>query len=51
MTNPMSSYCEDFPCCGHEQGDCDGTKYGTDKQIKERAIRDYREGKIDYDDR
>lgn len=20
--------CEDYPCCGHELGDCDGTLYG-----------------------
>lgn len=27
--------CEDFPCCGHEAGDCDGSLYGSDEQIKE----------------
>ncbi len=26
--------CEDFPCCGHEYGDCDGSKYGSDESIK-----------------
>lgn len=26
--------CEDYPCCGHEWGDCDGSKYGSDEQIK-----------------
>jgi hypothetical protein len=26
--------CEDFPCCGHEFGDCDGSKYGSDEEIK-----------------
>lgn len=26
--------CEDWPCCGDEWGDCDGSKYGTDEQIK-----------------
>lgn len=26
--------CEDFPCCGHERGDCDGTLYGSDESIK-----------------
>lgn len=25
--------CEDFPCCGHEAGDCDGSLYGTPEQI------------------
>lgn len=31
--------CEDFPCCGHELGDCDGSKYGSDEQIKAQAYR------------
>lgn len=39
--------CEDFPCCGHEYGDCNGQKYGSDEAIKaevyERMSRD------DYD--
>ena len=26
--------CEDFPCCGHERGDCDGSLYGSDESIK-----------------
>ena len=40
--------CEDFPCCGHEAGDCDGALYGTDAAIMEREIRRMqREG--DYD--
>jgi hypothetical protein len=26
--------CEDFPCCGHEFGDCEGLKYGSDESIK-----------------
>ena len=25
--------CEDFPCCGHETGDCNGQKYGSDESI------------------
>lgn len=33
-----SSYCEDFPCCGHEAGDCDGSKYGSDEDIIASAI-------------
>jgi hypothetical protein len=35
--------CEDFPCCGHERGDCNGLLYGSDESIKEdvyRAARD-----------
>jgi hypothetical protein len=31
--------CEDYPCCGHELGDCEGMKYGTDEQIKASAER------------
>ncbi len=27
--------CEDWPCCGHEWGDCDGSKYGSDESIKQ----------------
>lgn len=30
----MGGQCEDFPCCGHEQGDCNGLKYGSDEAIK-----------------
>lgn len=26
--------CEDFPCCGHEMGDCNGQLYGSDEAIK-----------------
>lgn len=26
--------CEDFPCCGHERGDCEGQLYGSDESIK-----------------
>jgi hypothetical protein len=26
--------CEDYPCCGHEWGDCGGQKYGSDESIK-----------------
>ena len=26
--------CEDYPCCGHEMNDCDGSLYGSDKSIK-----------------
>ncbi len=27
--------CEDYPCCGHEWGDCNGEKYGSDESIKQ----------------
>lgn len=26
--------CEDYPCCGHEANDCDGSLYGSDESIK-----------------
>jgi hypothetical protein len=29
--------CEDWPCCGHEAGDCEGQKYGSDEDIKQRV--------------
>ena len=35
--------CEDYPCCGHEAGDCNGLRYGSDEKIKadvERAFYD-----------
>jgi hypothetical protein len=31
--------CEDYPCCGHEAGDCNGLKYGSDEAIKEETLR------------
>ena len=31
--------CEDFPCCGHEAGDCEGRKYGSDEDIMEQERR------------
>ena len=30
--------CEDYPCCGHEMNDCDGSLYGSDEEIKERVF-------------
>jgi hypothetical protein len=39
--------CEDFPCCGHEAGDCNGQKYGSDEAIKQ-AVYD-RMSDPDYD--
>lgn len=32
-------YCEDFPACGHEAGDCNGLKYGSDASIIRDAYR------------
>lgn len=40
----ITMYCEDFPCCGHEAGDCDGRKYGSDESIKARVYADIRNG-------
>lgn len=31
--------CEDFPCCGHERGDCEGQLYGSDEDIKAEVYR------------
>lgn len=31
--------CEDFPCCGHERGDCEGKLYGSDADIMASAAR------------
>ena len=42
----MARFCEDYPCCGHEMGDCFGQKYGTDEQIKANAIK----ASKDFDD-
>ena len=35
---------EDYPCCGCEPGDCDGSLYGSDESIRARVERDWREG-------
>jgi hypothetical protein len=29
-------FCEDYPACGHEFGDCNGKRYGSDESIKAR---------------
>ena len=38
---PMKGHpmCEDYPCCGHERGDCEGKLYGSDESIKADAYR------------
>jgi hypothetical protein len=41
--NP-SGRCEDFPCCGHEPGDCDGSLYGSDESIKMQVEEVWRSG-------
>lgn len=40
----MTTRCEDYPCCGHEAGDCDGSLYGSDESIKERVAWDWANG-------
>ena len=30
--------CEDYPCCGHESGDCNGLLYGSDEAIKASVV-------------
>lgn len=39
--------CEDFPCCGHEAGDCNGLLYGSDEAIKERVLARWNDPDID----
>lgn len=40
--------CEDYPCCGHEMNDCDGSLYGSDESIKAREYK--RLSSPDYDE-
>lgn len=44
--------CEDYPCCGHELGDCEGQKYGSDEAIKAEVYRRMNDPEYDeyYDD-
>lgn len=46
--------CEDYPCCGHEWGDCNGLKYGSDEAIKSdpHLLCDHENGdcEVDYED-
>lgn len=44
------SACEDFPCCGHELNDCDGSKYGSDKEIKMQVWQAMARDGYDYGD-
>jgi hypothetical protein len=41
--------CEDFPCCGHEAGDCNGQLYGSDEAIKAQVYADIASGHGDCD--
>lgn len=41
--------CEDYPCCGHEAGDCNGLLYGSDEAIKARVYEDIATGHGDCD--
>lgn len=36
--------CEDYPCCGHEAGDCDGSLYGSNESIIASVQRSWDEG-------
>lgn len=40
--------CEDYPCCGHEMGDCRGLRYGSDESIKASVYA--RMNRMGYDD-
>jgi len=46
--------CEDYPCCGHELGDCNGQKYGSDASIQSNPhlLCDHENGdcEVQYDD-
>lgn len=44
----MPYTCEDYPCCGHEFGDCDGSKYGSDEDIKARVYARIESGDDDW---
>lgn len=41
--------CEDYPCCGHEWGDCEGQKYGSDESIKQAVYDRMNDDDDDYD--
>jgi hypothetical protein len=41
--------CEDYPCCGHESGDCNGLRYGSDESIKEHYYRLAASGMDDHE--
>lgn len=43
-TQMNSGRCEDYPCCGHEAGDCNGLLYGSDEYIKEQVYEQIRSG-------
>lgn len=43
-TQMNSGRCEDYPCCGHESGDCNGLLYGSDEYIKEQVYEQIRSG-------
>lgn len=45
----MPGYCVDYPCCGHEAGDCFGQKYGSDESIKAFWSDVYSSGMDDYE--
>lgn len=48
-TQSFGGRCEDFPCCGHEMGDCNGQLYGSDEAIKEQVYEAIRTGHGDCD--
>ena len=43
-TQEFGGRCEDYPCCGHEAGDCNGLLYGSDEAIKEQVEWEWRNG-------
>lgn len=43
----FGGHCEDYPACGHEQGDCNGLLYGSDEAIKEQVYRQLQDPSYD----
>lgn len=44
FTQQNGGRCEDYPCCGHEAGDCNGQLYGSDEAIKAQVEEAWRTG-------
>lgn len=42
--------CEDYPCCSHEWGDCEGQKYGSDESIKQAVYDREYDDDVEYDE-
>jgi hypothetical protein len=49
ISREVRNMCEDFPCCGHEMGDCEGGLYGSDEAIIEAHMERMNSEYYDYD--